>query len=85
MIEQLNCRLSTINRLIASVDKSLSALPAGNLHIHQIRGNIHYYADYEGYAKNRKTPIYDKKLSARWLKDLTILKYFVLPRQRAKL
>ncbi|MBP3811277.1 MAG: hypothetical protein ILA15_11220 [Clostridiales bacterium] len=62
MIEQLNCRLSTINRLIASVDKSLSALPAGNLHIHQIRGNIYYYADYEGYAKNRKTPIYDKKL-----------------------
>ena len=62
LIKHLKCRLNTINKLVASVESSINVLPDGNLHVQNIKGNTHYYVDYEGYAKNRKTPIYDKKL-----------------------
>ena len=62
IIEQLNSRLSKLNKLIAYVEDNLSSLPAGNLHIRRKNGKDYYYAESENCTNNYGVPIYDKKL-----------------------
>ena len=62
IIEQLNSRLSKLNKLIAYVEDNLSSLPTGNLHIRRKNGKDYYYAESENCTNNYGVPIYDKKL-----------------------
>ena len=59
LIEKLEHRLKELDKIIISVKKNLASLPSGSLRIHNLRGNIYYYADYEN---NKKVPVYDKNL-----------------------
>ena len=59
IIEQLNSRLSKLNKLIAYVEDNLSSLPEGNLIIRQEGDKLYYYAKPEN--TRHRIPISDSK------------------------
>ncbi len=71
-INKMNGRLESLTGLISSIRSRMSSLPEGNLRIRNNGGKIYYYADYEGYEENRKTPVYDRKL----IRDLAQRSYY---------